>query len=312
MCYNVVMVRSIHKTNILYASLIALFITASSALPVSAEGAGVDLGVNIGEILSVTVDTPAAWAQGNVDTVNGSALLRNKVTLTVASNNEAGFKASMFSKTTTDLVNKTKATATIPTLNTSTTAASFPVNAWGYSTNDADAGLTGANYSAMETSPIAIANPTSPASLSQDIFFGARADATKDSGTYANTVVFTVVSGVITEDPENPENPGTDTPTDPNTPGIIDDNNSSNRPIGGNAIATTTGDEKTDDTISNGNITNSYADPYGVTKTSIGTGTPLATGLAVTAGVAATTGFIFFIIAKRKKDEEEDDEELNS
>lgn len=304
MWYNVLMVRSIHKLNILFT---ALFIASAISLPVSAaDGVSVDWGVKIGETLSVSVTTPDEWAKGDVDVANGSELLRNKVILNVASNNIAGFSASMASKTTTDLVNKQVLTATIQTLGATATAGAFPVNAWGYSLDDTETGLTTANYNAMQTSLIALENRTEPANISKDIYFGARADATKEAGTYANTVVFTVVSGVDTTEPDNPG-----TGDDDNQGGEITtpDNNGtpSRAPVRrpNNVVADT--DEE--DNTTNGNISNSYADPQGVTKTNLGTGTPLATGLAVTAGVAATAGFIFFIIAKRKKDEEEDEED---
>ena len=304
------MVRKIHKTNIFYASLAALLLASSSqALPVSAVN--VDLQANVTEVLSVSVTTPASWASGNVDIDNGSDLLRNKIVLNVSSNNAAGFTASMASKDTTNLVNQGegKSSIVIPTLTSSTTAASFPVNYWGYSIDDTDAGSSSANYSALKTEAITIANSSSPASIAQNIFFGARADATKDSGTYANTVVISVVSGVDTA-PDSP----IITPDDPVTPSNPTNTPSNNSTSSGSNIAylddnsnDETGEEPSSD-ISKGNITNSYAEPQGVTTSNINSGSSLATGLAVTAGVAATSGIIFFIIAKRKKDEEDEED----
>ena len=311
-----VMVRKIHKINTLYALLAVAFAPLLLALPVAAEstiedGVGVDLEVNITEVLSVSVATPSTWASGDVDINNGSDLLRNKIVLNVTSNNVAGFTASMASKTTTDLVNLTKSTATIPTLASATTAAAFPVNYWGYSIDDTDAGSDSANYAALQTSAITLASPTAPATYSQDIFFGARADATKDSGTYANTVVISVVSGVITtpSDPVNPSEPSTPaTPSEPTTNQNQVPNN--NLAYLDGSESESDSDDLTENNITAGDVSSSYAEPQGVTTTNIGAGSPLATGLAVTAGVAATSGVFFFVLARRKKEEEEEEEEI--
>ena len=306
------MVRKIHKTNIFYASLVALLLASSSqALPVSAVN--VDLQANITEVLSVSVTTPDSWASGNVDINNGSDLLRNKIILNVSSNNSAGFTASMASKDTTNLVNQGegKSSIIIPTLASSTTAASFPVNYWGYSIDDTDAGSSSANYSALKTEAITIANSSSPASIAQNIFFGARADATKDSGTYANTVVISVVSGVDTA-PDSPIiTPDPNDPVTPSNPTETPSNNSTNSGSNIAYLDDTSKEETTEEPssdINKGNITNSYAEPQGVTTSNINSDSSLATGLAVTAGVAATSGIIFFIVAKRKKDEEEEED----
>ncbi len=302
-----------------------MLISAALALPVSAisftddnqdgitEG-NAELQVKITEILSVSVTTPDVWASGDVDIDNGSDLLRNKVTLKVASNNANGFTASMNSKTTTNLVNKTTA-ATISTLSGSFAASAFPTNAWGYSVDDADTAIETASYNPMATTAIALSDEANnkPSSLSKDIWFGAKADVTKDSGTYANTIVFTVVSGVITDEdtPVPPvDDPTTPTPSEPGADDQIAQAPSSPTYNGGTVGAD---DAVVDTNVTNGDVSNVYQDPgaLGVTKTDIGSGTPLATGLATTAAVAATSGIIFFIVAKRKKDEEEEEVEEN-
>lgn len=264
--------------------------------------------VNIGEYISISLTEPDNWAQGDINT-----LLRNKVTVNVTSNYAGGFQASMASKDSTDLVNQAKSTSTIGTLASATTAAAFPADRWGYSIDDSDAGSTSANYNAMQTSAISLISKAQSATVNtKDVYFGAKAGMNTDSGTYANTVVFTVVSGVVdnNENQSNtpvtpidtnatpaPTNPAYDSTNDHTVYTATSQSGSGTSSVSGSSTTTTT-------QISKGDVTASYADPHGVTTSSVSEGTPLATGLAVTAGIAAMTGAGFFIAAKRsdKKD----------
>lgn len=263
--------------------------------------------VNVTEILTVSLTLPDTWASGNT-----GDFLRNAVTLNVASNNGNGFNASMTTKTaTTSLANKNSA-ATIPTLAADATRGNFPANYWGYSINDTAAGDNTSTYKALVgagSTPISLLASNTAASASKDIYFGAKADSSKDSGTYTNTVVFNVVSGVIDEN--NPV-----TPVDPAKPSdTIADNpaydSSADRTVHTSTTHNTqAGTTTTTTEVAAGDVRSSYTRPQGVKTSSeanIGEGTPLATGLAVTAGIAATAGAVFFVAAKRKekKDEEE-------
>ena len=257
--------------------------------------------VNIGEFISISLTEPQNWATGNIN-----ELLRNKVTLNVSSNYSGGFQASMASKTTTNLVNQAKNTSVIQTLPADTTAQSFTPDRWGYSLTDNDAGLSSATYKAMSTSAIPLITKAQSATVnSKDVYFGAKASMATDSGTYANTVIFTVVSSVV-DNTETPSNtPVTPRDTSTNNPSVAYDSTNdrtvaTTTTTSGSGTGPITGSKSTTTTqISKGDVTTSYAAPQGVTTSSVSEGTPLATGLAVTAGIAAMTGAGFFIAAKR-------------
>lgn len=309
-----VMVMKTLKSNLSITLTVLLVSILALQLPINlvsaADNSDVLLQVNINEVLSVSLTTPDTWASGDVSLSGDSGLLRNKVGLSVTSNNDAGFSAFMASKNTTNLVNQSKSTSIIPTLASASTAGAFPANYWGYSLDDVDAGSSTANYSAMQTSLIPLENRTAPATVNKDIFFGAKADATVDSGTYANTVIFSVVSGYV--DPQDPVVPDTPTPVEPITPGTPTYDSTNDRTVytqvatGTQTAPVATGTKTTMTTITPGDTTATYTNPHGVTNVS---GSPLAAGLAITSATAAATGIFFFILAKRKKDDDDEEEE---
>lgn len=289
--------------------------------------------VNVVESLSVEVTTDSP-ASGNANT-----FLRNTVGLEVSTNGTAGFTASMYANNTSasntaSLLNTSDNTTEIATLNSNEIRKDFPSNYWGFSLEDYskavpgdtttgdtipgnDNGVYKSLLDSTSTSPITVlynagtANNANSAS-SQNIFFGAKADVTKPAGTYQGTVVLTVVSGVTpTPDP----NPATDADTSTNNPAYEYNSTADATSFTYRSTNPSTGATTTSTTVSSGDNTGAYA-PYapaqGVTETtasSINSGAPLATGLAVTAAVAATSGAIFFILAKRKKDDDEEEEE---
>lgn len=259
--------------------------------------------VSVSELLTVSLTEPDNWATGNVDT-----FLMNKVSLTVASNSDSGYEAMMNSKDTTNLVN---GSYTIPTVSSGTVGNNLS-DQWGYnlpasSSTTVDGTST---FNAMKTSAIKLLGSDTPGSTTQDIYFGAKATSATASGTYSNTVIVSVVSGVNDNTPVIPSNPTTPT-TDNNNPG----GTAATETVGGNTYTVYTNDYNTTtySEISSGNNVNAYSGytaPQGEVNTvaSINEGTPLATGLAVTAAVAATAGIVFFIIAKRRSDEDEEED----
>ena len=295
--------------------------------------------VNVQESLSVSVSTPDEWASGDTD-----EFLRNKIDLDVSTNSSNGFSAYMHSKDTTDLTNAnptaseiaadTNGMYTIETLSTSATRGNFTTNKWGFSLSSAsydgnnygetDAGNSSSTYYPMSTNNIKIMNGTSTGS--QDVYFGTKADMTKASGSYLGTVVFAVVTSNVAPTPgDDPANPTDDTPSDsstvpPTTNGATYDNNNNrtvytsiSRSGSGSSARTTTTTQVTD-----GDVTSSYAAPQGESKyvssyttstnMNTGSGSELATGLAIASATAATSGMLFFILAKRRDEDEEDEE----
>jgi hypothetical protein len=314
------MLRSSSKTKMFgalvsLASLPVLCAVSASATEVTRN---TNFRVNVSDALSVAVTTPDQWATGDPD-----EFLRNRINVWASTNNPAGLSAYMTTKTTnTSLVNTRKSNYTIPTLTESKTVANFPVNRWGYTLFDDElepnnASIYNALHDGVSTGqdPIQVLQLNVAGQADQDVWFGAKADMTMASGTYANTVVISVVTGVIENDPTDPGyNPVP--PVDPATPTTPDE--PTYDPTNDRTTYTTVTPNQDDTTtttteVSNGDTRSSYQDPHGVkhktsTTTNINEGNPLATGLAVTAAVAGATGFIFFLIGKRRKDEEEEEE----
>ncbi|MBO4812975.1 hypothetical protein J5491_02385 [Candidatus Saccharibacteria bacterium] len=278
---------------------------------VSAAEQEVEFQVNVKDFLSVSITTPSEWAVGDVNT-----FLRNKVSITVNTNDDNGFVASMATKSTsTDLVHVADK-GTIHTLTSNYPRGSFPADRWGYSLNDTDAGDNSSTYSAMagaSGAPITLISSAQSQTInSRDIFFGAKASTATPSGKYASTVVISVVTGNI--DNDNPI-----TPVDPARPNPMD-----NVPIysgGGTTTGGTTNGattytyRRTNSTNHTNSITtevsdgdnrsaySGYTPPQGVSTRqenveNVASGTSLATGLAIASGVAALAGVGFFVASK--------------
>ena len=294
--------------------------------------------VNVVESLSVSIAKNTAESAGDT-----GDFLRNKVTLSVASNNASGFNASMQSRNTTDLVNASGNNYTIKTLGQDSTNCSatsydktnFPANCWGYSSTTVGGNDT--TYNAMSTSAISLLSAGAGTSTgSRDIYFGAKADNSKASGTYTGTVIFNVVTGAINENtnpivPVDPARPSTDTSSHDGTAGTDNSTYTGDGTSTGVGISTSDGTHRYNGTtvssttttsgsvttttteVSGNDVTGSYQRPAGVTK-SIGTtenivqnsAQPIA--LAVAAGGLATAGVAFFILAKKRDDDDEEEE----
>lgn len=343
------MVRSSHKINInvVVAITLALLLSFINFPARAANPENVKLQVNIAESLTVAITDPDEWASSDLteDTSTGywnSDFLRNKVNVAAATNNAKGVRVSMYTTNTNlynlsvcSIGNTTNCSDTstyIPTLASAQTAANFPANNWGYNlahnisdasssgdTNDNDAGKSTAVYSplALAASPIDIIKTADVGSFNQDVFFGAKANNTKQSGTYAQTVYFAAVTGLVDTDP-TPAGPVNPTPSDNPVDNIAYYNNTvsgattytttthytpsstpSDPSIDGSSTTTTT-------QVTTGDVRSNYAQAAGVTTES-GTGAAVATALGVAAAVSAASGTLFFVLAKRKKEEKEEE-----
>lgn len=313
-----------HRTGRLLC-LVTATVAVLSATPllnnyVSADE-NVTFEVNIKEALTVSVTTPKAgeWASGNAND-----FLRNTVNLAVDSNDTTGFTVSMTSASTTTGAPLTNTAATssstISTLaaNTSWTRSNTTTTKfWGYSVDDDN--QTGTYYPVpLKTgTPVTLTPANTSGNWSDDIYFGAKADYTADSGTYRGTVIINVVTGAINTDtnptvPTNPATPSDDPANDGEATytGVGTTTGTGTSGSNGTTIYTTTSSTTATTTtrteVTEGDVRDSYTAPAGVAK--ISEGTPLATGLAATSAVAAATGIVFFIIAKRRKDEEDEEE----
>lgn len=309
------------KINLLggLAGLVAVTILASNFAAPARAAESTTFTATVDEMLTVSLDKSATSTSG----VTGN-FLYNKIGLSVATNNTSGFSATMTTETATTALTNSAATSnnTIPAIASGTTytTSNFADNVWGYAVVNSGANYTTGTYAGVAaknaSSPSLIINSGQSTSVvERDIYFGAKATSAKASGTYKNSVVISVVSGVNTTtkpDETKTVTPSTDSNSSDNTATYDSTTTQTAYTRTNNAAGTNSGLTTTQVTSGN-TTTHTYADPRGVTETtntvaSINEGTPLATGLAVTAGVAATAGIIFFIIAKRKRDEEDEEE----
>ena len=305
-------------------------ITLLTINPVGA--APVTIRAVVDEMLTVSLENTTASSQMESD-----GLVRNKVSLVVATNNQSGFTASMTTADATgSLHHSSNSEYDIPLIGdakdknnnpygNSVTRSAFPSDTWGFSTDDTAVKNDSSTYKTIakstDASPsfVTSSNTFTPDSgYAKDIYFGAKSSR---QGTYNNSVIISVVSGVNTGTPDVDPTPSPVpvpddpiTPTDDTTPNdeIATYIPTKNITIGTTSTSTGT-TTKTVTQMTKGDTRSNYTDPQGVTNTvaSINEGTPLATGLAVTAAVAATTGVIFFVIAKRKKDQDDDGDDLD-
>lgn len=313
--------------------------------------------VDVEDALTVSLTTPETGATGNV-----GSFLRNTVDLDVTSNASNGFTASMYSSTDNAGTDKTSLTHSslgasdsydILTLASSTTRGDFPTDRWGYSLESAsmdgknygetDAGNNSSNYyplTADSTDPIKLLSAAAGTKTgSQSIYFGAKASASKPSGTYNNTVVISVVTGNVDAPqtdppvnpitPSNPATPSIDTPNDNTATYTGSTGTGATRGVGisgttGTTVYTTsttsgTGTAATTTTtteVTGGDNTSTYVAPQGVKNTEIMTlgtasqsNSTLPISLAATAVGAATAGTIFFILAKKHDDDDEEEDQ---
>lgn len=297
--------------------------------------------VNVQDSIAVAVTTPSSGATGGIN-----EFLRNTVNLEVNTNVANGFTASMYSRGDTNLTHEMLGSSYyIPTIDSASTRTSFPVNKWGYSLKstsldgktygETDAGNNNSRYyplTASTSEPIKVLTAESGTkSGTQSIYFGAKANTEKPAGTYMNTVVISVVTGTIEENPSDlnynpitPVNPATPT-TDLDSSNTVATYTGNNSTIGagisgrsGTTVNTirssTSANETTTTEISAGDNRSSYAPAQGVSMTTEAniaeSSSTIPVGLGITSIAAATAGAIFFILAKRDEDDDEEDDEV--
>lgn len=283
--------------------------------------------VNVEETLSMTVTDPSeagsgeeGWAQGDVN-----KFLRNKVHVAVSSNSAKGYTAGMYTKqTATNLTHTTLSSYTLPTLSNNSTCAdanceAFPKNAWGYSLDDdTNTGTYKAMVGATAT-PITVLSSATNASGEEDVYFGAKADGTKASGTYKADVVFTVTAGTegsplspaTPSDPGNPDQPGPSydgggaTNDGPQIFSYTTNDRTYRSYASDTAVATTETGTQKKSTIDD------FVTPLGALERNseeIQDGSPITRIMMCVAFAAAGVGLFFFILAKRRKEDDEEEQ----
>ena len=178
---------------ILSAILAVTFVPSNTFAETTPATASSTFSIDVSDVvLQVTADETAHI---DLNPISSAAVFSNTdVTVNVATNNMTGYTMTM-NVTTTDLTHTTitgNDAPVIPTLESASTQANFPANAWGYK-------VTGDSYNPVllsNSSPSwTVYNPTN----SQDhiITLGASVDGSKESGTYTNTLTFNVVANPV-------------------------------------------------------------------------------------------------------------------
>lgn len=288
----------INSIIILAVTLLSSIIVKSGSSKVSA--AGTDFKISVQDEITVNIDEPV-----NVENSYGAII--KKVGISVSSNSD-GYTATMSTTTKEDRlieVNNPSLYFYMIGVHEINITSTLMDNMWGWNVVNKGAAIP-VTYGGIATAEEDIGSyvlaGTQATTTEKDIYFAAKPTATTSAGTYTNSVVISVVAGYT------PPEDAASTPTNiTNTSSVARVSRTLN-------VASDTGDDEESTSSKSSvsvNTTNnsqydSYDDPLGETSTSINEGTPLATGLAVTAGVAATTGIILFAIAKRKEDDDED------
>ncbi len=298
--------------------------------------------VQVEETLAMNIRVPGdtdhpdeAWAKDDTH-----KFLRNELILDIASNNPRGFTTGMTAEETTSLKHTVNNNVTIPTLATTNVARTddvfdaFPVNSWGFSLDDKE--KTGKYNPIPEptAAPVTIASSTQNDKVeNKSVFFGAKADETVSSGTYAGKVKFYTVAGNNGADlpsqnkpstPSNPSNPSnepsapsstpgntasvtqTSVPTYTYTTGTRTYSSTSTRQV---AMNSGSGADEADATIASNEETkpkateteDGYLAPLGVVDRTTGTtqaGSPVTHILVTVASVTTVVGAGFFAAAK--------------
>ena len=161
--------------------------------------------VQLGEVLTLSAPSTVILNDCNPSTSN---LCTADADITVSSNFANGYKLYMNAANgSSTSLNNASAGTNIPTVSTAYSSSNFPINSWGYTGGTDQTSASGLDcttnycpvlaYQSEETAYapnrlIASANePT--ATTTKTITFGAKVDATKASGTYVTSVVFTAI-----------------------------------------------------------------------------------------------------------------------
>ena len=294
-------------TLLLCAAPLLAFNVAKATTP-DDEG---NFSINILGSISIDIDAPSSS-----DTFYQGRLIANKVGVSVSSN-LSGYTVTLgMAGEERNLVNSFITDFNIPALNSANVAVLDDMDCiekgcWGYNvvSTGADAPTSYSKISEVGTAGNTIVTTTEPGvTTKRDIYFGAMPGVSTPAGTYSNTVIINAVSNVAPDVPSDGGDDGGNNTGGSNTDTQIAYSTpvSTSKAI---TIDTGTGGDTTNTGVPSGsnNSRSSYSAPLGETVSTISEGTPMATGLAITAAIAAISGILFFILAKRRRDDEDED-----
>ena len=133
------------------------------------------------------------------------SLIKDDLNLLVATDNATGYQLDFSNADDNTALTHTTSTIseTIPSITTTTNQSSFPVNSWGYSLDPISAQDQSFSPIPTKSTPTTIKTTTTPTTSlpngvdQTDITFAIKADTNLPSGTYKDTVVFSVVANYI-------------------------------------------------------------------------------------------------------------------
>ncbi len=174
-------------------------------LPVFAETSGsASVNYSVNESLSIALGAEAI----NFSTVN-SDLMTNNMAVTGFTNSPAGYTISFNVNDHTELKHtNTNVNAGVSTLSEVTTAASFPLNKWGYAVSLATISSEITNettFNPVTTDPTNIFLTSTNGEAMHIFTTGVKVDSSLPAGSYTNELLFTIVGNVL----EEPTPPGT-------------------------------------------------------------------------------------------------------
>ncbi len=164
---------------LLTAAIVSFFISS----PVFAEGTEISIDVSAA---SLQLTVPSSANITLTPTASG-AFGDREIVFSVATNNQTGYTTTI-SVPQTDMIHSTITGETIPTLDSSTSEANFPVNKWGYKTTGDYKPVDLTNQDASWNGD----GPTNGANHSFTI--AAKIDNATTAGTYTNTLIFQTVA----------------------------------------------------------------------------------------------------------------------
>lgn len=192
--------------------MLGVFCDANALTKLDCTGPECETGVTfralVNEVLTVSITEPESMAMGGLTNQTGnrrySDLLRNRYGVTINSNNAAGFSVLMNTASESGALENTHqslSTDSIPMLESNWTREdTLRTKFWGYSMNDDEETGTYRAFAKSGQTPTEIFSSDSAAISTFNLYFGAMADDSITSGTYAATVVINVVTAVATDD----------------------------------------------------------------------------------------------------------------
>lgn len=170
-----------------FALLSTAFISSSfSPSSTTSADTSVNLRVTIPEALSISTSNSNVVLSPDI---NGN-IASDSTNIIITTSNNNGYTLSISSASEeTALVNSSNNEYKIPTLSSSTTLANFPINTWGYSTDNTNfLGLPPLSSSTnLKVAYTAVDNDTT------NLTFATRVNAAMGAGDYSNTIMLTAV-----------------------------------------------------------------------------------------------------------------------